>query len=91
MATKSTYAEVDRRVSVVYGLIVQGQQRPAIVRYCTSQWGVSIRTADDYMARARENLEAALGIEKVYMLKHTLKRLNTRLIKDLNLTPLDYQ
>ena len=50
---KSTNAEMEHRVSTVYGLFIKSYSRFEILQYAAEQWGVSERTADIYMQRAR--------------------------------------
>ena len=48
--------ETEHRVNTVYKLLSEGQSRSQIIQFCSEKWGVTDRTADQYMARAREKL-----------------------------------
>ena len=60
--TRSSKAELERRVDTVYELILSRVSYRAIVGYCAAKWGVSERQARTYMARARIRI-AALAAE----------------------------
>ena len=51
---KSTKAEVERRVSLVAGMLVEGRSRSQICAYALENWGVSDSQTDRYAVRARE-------------------------------------
>ncbi len=55
-APKPTKAEKEQRVAEIYELLLKHVTRAQIVRYCAKRWGVGDRTADNYMAAAREML-----------------------------------
>ena len=57
MAKKSTNAEIQLRISEVYGLLTRGFSRAKILRHAAERWDCSERQADTYIARAREVLE----------------------------------
>ena len=60
--SRSSKAELERRIDEVYELILSRVNYRAIVRYAYTKWGVSERSVRTYMARARLRL-AALAAE----------------------------
>ena len=56
MINKANAAEVVRRTSTIYRMLLEGQTRAAIVQYAVDQWHVSARTADAYIARCPDDL-----------------------------------
>lgn len=64
MAKKSTKVEVEYRTNRVARLLSNGAVRSEVVQYASNEWGVSARTADDYIARAREVLKADWDIDR---------------------------
>lgn len=54
MAPKSTNAEIERRIAIVYELMLEGTTRAEIVRNLTNKWGCKSRIIDIYMQRASE-------------------------------------
>ena len=53
MAKKSGKVEFEQRVSEVYELLLNGYERPYIVRYGGEKWGVSDRQIEKYMRLAQ--------------------------------------
>ena len=45
------------RIDTVYGMLCDGKSRTDILRQCSEIWHVSERMADNYIAKAREQLE----------------------------------
>lgn len=64
MAKKSTSAEKEYRVNRVARMLSTGSVRSEVVQYAASEWGVSARTADAYMAEAREILKKDWDIDR---------------------------
>lgn len=64
MAKKSTKVEIDMRVNRVCRLLANGAVRSEIVQYAATEWGVSERQTDEYMARAREILKQDWEIDR---------------------------
>ena len=73
--TKSTNAEMTARVKAVYGLYIQSYSRFEILQYAAEQWGVSERTADIYMQRARKLIKENSAIERSEWLASAISRL----------------
>ena len=57
VANKPTMAEKKLRVDSVYGMLVDGASRANIVQFCAETFEVGERTADNYIAAARELIE----------------------------------
>ena len=64
MARKSTAAEKEYRINRVARLLSNGAVRSEVVQYAASEWGVKTRTADDYIAAARDVLKADWDIDR---------------------------
>jgi hypothetical protein len=64
MARKSTAAEKDYRINRVARLLSNGAVRSEICEYAKKEWGVSVGTADRYIAGAREVLKADWDIDR---------------------------
>jgi len=54
---RATKAEHAMRIATVYGLLCDGKSRANILQIADEMWGVSISSADDYIAAARSRLE----------------------------------
>jgi hypothetical protein len=61
---KSTAAEKDYRTNRVARLLSNGAVRSEVLQYAAAEWGVSVRTADSYIAAAREVLKADWDIDR---------------------------
>ena len=57
VANKPTMAEKKLRVDSVYGMLVDGASRANIIQFCAESFEVGERTADNYIAAARELIE----------------------------------
>ena len=64
MARKSTAAEKEYRINRVARLLSNGAVRSEVLQYAASEWGVKTRTADDYIAAARDVLKADWDIDR---------------------------
>lgn len=64
MAKKSTKAEKDYRINRVARLLSNGAVRSEICEYAQKEWGVSVGTADRYIAGARQVLKADWDIDR---------------------------
>ncbi len=53
---RGSIAQLERRVKHVYEMLVAGKTKTEVKRYCKSEWGVSARTCEDYLKRARESI-----------------------------------
>lgn len=51
---KSDSSEIEKRVNLIYSMLLQGLQRKAVIQYCSNQWGVGERQVDTYLVKARE-------------------------------------
>ena len=58
MGKKSTKIEMDMRINRVARLLANGAVRSEILQYAAKEWEASDRTADTYIARARELIRA---------------------------------
>jgi len=61
---KSTAAEVHIRVNRVARMLSNGAVRSEILQYGTKEWGVSDRSVDDYIQKARELLKEDWEIDR---------------------------
>ncbi len=70
-----TAAEVELRVAVIVGLLLQGSRRSELLTHAANVWGVSVRQTDRYIAAAREQIREDWQLDRVDMLAHTLSSL----------------
>ena len=72
MANKSTNAEISLRVNEVYGLLTRGYSRSQILQHSSEAWGVSGRMGDNYIAKARELIDADCNLSRPAFLAECL-------------------
>lgn len=53
MATRPMKHEHEARVQTVADMLATGSRRSSILQFAADTWGVSVRTADTYIAHAR--------------------------------------
>lgn len=73
---KTDAAEVERRITAVYDMIVQGKRRGSIVRFGTEKWGIGERQIEKYIARARAIMVADLEVERDKLLGQAIAQRN---------------
>jgi len=61
---KSTKAAKEFRVNTVYKLLTDGKSRSEILQFAADEWNIATRQADQYIADAREKLEADCTISR---------------------------
>ena len=76
-ASKSTQAEVEYRVNRFVRIISNGGRRSDCVRFAADNWGVSERTVDNYLKRAREKMKEDFDIDRPQMIADLLGQLST--------------
>lgn len=59
--TKSTKAEIELRVALVYKMLIEGFVRKDIVQYGSKKWNISNRQVDDYIAGANLEIKENFG------------------------------
>ena len=64
MGKKSSKAEIDRRIHEVVKLLTSAKTNSYIYRHAAEEWGVNSRSADTYIARAREIIRADYDVER---------------------------
>ncbi len=69
---KPTRKEYDTRIDAVAKLLVQGAKKGEIKKQAKDQWGVSARTVENYLARARERLIAEMDEPKEVLVLQAL-------------------
>ena len=72
MAGRSTKAELDLRVSTVYGLLASGNPRAEILQFAADNWDVSERTGDKYIELAREKIRKDCDMARPAFLAESL-------------------
>jgi hypothetical protein len=72
---RSTEVETKHRIDSVYKLLAEGQSRTQIVQFVCEKWGVTDRTADNYMRDARKLLLADCEMERPAWIAEALQRL----------------
>ena len=75
MAKKATDREVDCRVNSVYNLLINGSSKTQVVQYCADNYGVKLRMAENYIARARTLQQLDAELERPQWLLSALSRL----------------
>jgi hypothetical protein len=77
---RNSFAEVERRVTIVFEMIVKGYSRAQVIEWANKvgsedpSWAVDVRTLDSYMAQARELLKASSETIRAETLGRTLER-----------------
>ena len=74
---RSTKVEKNFRVDTVYKLLSEGNSRGQIIQFGSSQWNVTDRQIDTYIAEAREKLLADAEMERPAWVAEALQRLRT--------------
>jgi hypothetical protein len=64
MAKKSDKAEIDRRIHTVVKLLSSAKATSYVCQYASTEWGVDKRTAQRYLAKAREIIRADYSVER---------------------------
>ena len=74
-AKDTTKVQQDMRVNRIARLLCNGATRSECVQYAASEWGVSYRTGDKYIAKARELLRADWEIDRKTFVAELLSQL----------------
>ena len=74
---RSTKVEKNFRVDTVYKLLSEGNSRGQIQQFAATQWNVSERQIDQYIADARDKLLADAEMERPAWVAEALQRLRT--------------
>jgi hypothetical protein len=75
--TKATKAESALRTNEVYGMLSLGHSRTQICEFLREKYGLSERSADNYIARARDQLLKDAEMERPAWVAEALQRLRT--------------
>jgi len=75
MATKSSDAEINIRVTEVYNLILEGYTNNEIIRHTSRKYGVSSRTVDQYVAKARKLIKIDNSVEREQLIEEHKSKL----------------
>jgi hypothetical protein len=76
-AKGTTQAETDQRIRQFVQIIANGGRRSDCIQYASKKWGVSDRTADSYLAAARDQLRADWDLERPQMIADLLSQCST--------------
>lgn len=83
MAEKSTDAELELRIAIIYEMVVKGASRKYIVRYGSETWKISSRQIDDYLKRVYEDIKETYGEDyKKDILSKQLAQLDDLYVKN---------
>lgn len=63
MAEKSTDAEIELRLAIIYEMVVKGASRKYIVRYSAETWNLASRQVDEYLKRVYDEIKETYGEE----------------------------
>ena len=78
MAAKgSSKTEILIRSQRLARIIANGGRRSDCIRYAAENWGVSERTADNYLEKARQDIKADWDIERPQMIADLLSQCST--------------
>jgi|TARA_R100001480_G_scaffold30691_2_gene41668 hypothetical protein len=75
MGKKSTNLEIQERVNTIYQLLIKSWSRFDILQYAATEWNLSSRQTDEYLARARKLIEEDSAIERPQWLAAAVRRL----------------
>ena len=75
MGKKSTNLEIQERVNTIYQLLIKSWSRFDILQYAATEWNLSSRQTDEYLARARKLIEEDSSIERPQWLAAAVRRL----------------
>ena len=72
---RSTKAETEQRIAVVYGLLTDGRSRYEIQQYAADEtnWDVHLRTVDVYIKEARERMMKDCEIQREAFMAEALQ------------------
>ena len=54
MGKKATNLQIQERVNTIYQLLIKSWSRFDILQYAATEWDLSSRQTDEYLARARK-------------------------------------
>jgi len=77
MGKKSTKIEMDMRINRVARLLANGAVRSEILQYAAKEWEAYERSADTYIARARDILRADWETDRLTFTAEILAQLAT--------------
>ena len=75
MAKKATNIEIDQRINKIYDLLLLGNSKTQIARYCAENYSVSLRQTEEYLSRARILQEQDAQLERPQWLTGAIARL----------------
>ncbi len=75
MGKKATNLEIQERVNTIYELLIKSWSRFDILQYAATEWDLSSRQTDEYLARARKLIEEDSAIERPQWLAAAVRRL----------------
>jgi len=58
---KSTDAELELRIAILYKMIVRGRTRANILRFTADEWQIEGRQTDTYLALVRDKIKEVYG------------------------------
>lgn len=76
-AKGSSNIEIDQRVAQFVRIIANGGRRTDCCRHAAETWGVDERTADRYLAKAREQIRADWDLQRPQMVADLLSQAAT--------------
>ena len=75
MGKKSTNLEIQERVNTICPFLIKSWSRFDILQYAATEWDLSARQTDEYIARARKLIEEDSAIERPQWLAAAVRRL----------------
>ena len=75
MAKKATNIVIDKRIHIIYDLLLRGYSKTQIARYCAENFQVNLRQTEEYLSRARKLQEKDAQLERPQWLTGAISRL----------------
>jgi hypothetical protein len=60
---KSDSSEMDKRINIIYLMLLQGFQRKQVIQYCAENFKIGERQTDEYLGKAREIIKSNIDCD----------------------------
>lgn len=80
---RATIAETERRVSIVYNMLLNGANRRDILQFNAKNWMLSDRAVDNIISKANKEISEVCEEERETQFGLAIKRLNALYFKSL--------
>lgn len=58
---KANDAEIEKRIGIIYEMVVKGASHKFIVRYCSENFKISSRQTENYLKRVKDEIKTIFG------------------------------